>query len=74
MAARRPGGNVMSGSVPAWWKPYASEFPGYTTWRGNDGLYYASRTRASPPLIVRGEDADDLRDEIIREESKRGLR
>jgi hypothetical protein len=64
----------MSGSVPAWWKIHAKEFPGYTVWIGVNQLYYASRSRCSPPLIVRGEDADDLRDEIIREESKRGLR
>jgi hypothetical protein len=64
----------MSGSVPDWWKPYAAEFPQYTVWKGTNQLYYASRTRCNPPLIVRGEDADDLKNEIIRAESKRGLR
>ena len=34
------------------------------------GLVYARRPRTSPPLVVRGEDAVDLRDQIKRAESK----
>jgi hypothetical protein len=55
--------------VPDWW-PYAAEFPQWHVWRGVCGLVYARRPRTSPPLVVRGEDAVDLRDEIRRAESK----
>jgi hypothetical protein len=37
-------------------------------WRGVSGLLYARLMRSSPPLVVRGEDAADLRDAIRREE------
>ena len=43
--------------------------PGWTTWIGNDGLCYGSRT-VGTPLTVRGEDWQDLADEIHRAESK----
>jgi hypothetical protein len=53
--------------VPDWW-PYAAEFPRWHVWRGVSGLVYARRPRTSPPLVVRGEDAVDLRDQIRRAE------
>ncbi len=53
-----------------WW-PYSSEFPNWHVWRGIAGLVYARRARTSPPVIVRGEDALDLRDQIRRAESPR---
>lgn len=34
--------------------------------RGICGLVYAKRVRTNPPVVVRGEDAVDLRDEIVR--------
>jgi len=52
--------------VPKWWKPYAAEHPRWNVWRGRDGRLYASLPRSSPPLIVRGQDPMDLRNEIIR--------
>jgi hypothetical protein len=55
--------------VPDWW-PYAAEFPHWHVWRGVCGLVYARRPRISPPVVVRGEDAVDLRDQIRRAESK----
>ena len=55
---------------PAWWRPYASEFPGWQAWRAANGLLYARKTAATPPLVVRGEDPVDLRDEIIRAQSR----
>ena len=51
--------------VPDWW-PYAAEFPQWHVWRGVGGLVYARRPRTSPPVVVRGEDALDLRDQIRR--------
>jgi hypothetical protein len=54
--------------VPDWW-PYAAEFPHWHVWRGVCGLVYARRPRISPPVVVRGEDAVDLRDQIRRAES-----
>ena len=53
--------------IPDWW-PYASELPGWHVWRGISGLVYAQHRRASPPMVVRAEDAADLRDAIRREE------
>lgn len=53
--------------VPDWW-PYAAEFPQWHVWRGICGLVYARRPRTSPPVVVRGEDAVDLRDQIRRAE------
>jgi hypothetical protein len=55
---------------PAWWQPYAEEFPGWQAWRAANGLLYARRIDATPPVVVRGEDAMDLRDEIIRAQSR----
>lgn len=45
------------------------EFAGYECWRGISGLYYArphGRVRAD----VQGEDARDLRDQIIRHQAQ----
>ena len=52
---------------PTWW-PYAAELPDWYVWRGISGLVYARRRRTSPAVVVRGEDAVDLRDAIRREE------
>jgi hypothetical protein len=49
--------------APDWW-PYAPEFPHWHVWRGVAGLFYARRIKSSPPTVVRGEDAVDLRDQI----------
>jgi hypothetical protein len=55
--------------VPDWW-PYAAEFPQWHVWRGVSGLVYARRPRTSPPIVVRGEDPMDLRDQIRRVEGR----
>jgi hypothetical protein len=55
--------------VPKWW-PHQAEFPDWQVWRGNNRLYYARLPGTSPLLIVRGEDATDLRDQIIRAKSR----
>jgi hypothetical protein len=54
---------------PDWW-PYALEFPQWHVWRGVSGLVYARRPRTSPPIVVRGEDATDLRDQIRHVETR----
>jgi hypothetical protein len=56
-------------TAPDWWKPYAAKWPRWQVWRGVDKLFYASRQGADPPLITRGESADDLSDMITRAES-----
>jgi hypothetical protein len=56
--------------TPPWWQPYAAEFPSWQAWRAANGLLYARKAGATPPVVVRGEDAVDLRDEIIRAESR----
>ena len=56
--------------IPQWWEPYAAEFPGWTAWRAVSGLLYARKAGVNPPLIVSGEDAVDLRDQIIRAEAQ----
>ena len=48
---------------PDWW-PYAAEFRHWHVWRGVCGLVCARRPRTSPPVVVRGEDAVDLRNQI----------
>jgi hypothetical protein len=53
--------------VPTWW-PYAAELPDWTVWRDICGLVYAQLRGTAPPVLVRGEDAVDLRDAIRREE------
>lgn len=55
---------------PPWWQPYAAEFPGWKVWRAANGLLYARKVDATPPVVVRGEDPVDLRDEIIRAQSR----
>jgi hypothetical protein len=55
--------------IPDWW-PYAEEFPRWHVWRGICGLVYARAPRTSPPVVVRGEDAVDLRDQIRRAEAR----
>ncbi len=40
------------------------EFPRWHVWQGISGLLYARRPLTSPPVVVRGEDAVDLRDQI----------
>ena len=56
--------------TPAWWEPYAEEFPQWQAWRGVSGLLYARKLETTPPVVVRGEDAVDLRDQIIRAEAQ----
>ncbi len=41
-----------------------AEFPRWHCWRGIAGLVYARRPLTSPPVVVRGEDPMDLRDQI----------
>jgi hypothetical protein len=53
--------------VPAWW-PYAAELPDWDVWRDICGLVYAQLRDTDPAVLVRGDDAVDLRDAIRREE------
>ena len=55
--------------VPAWW-PYAAEFPHWYVWQGVSGLLYARRPRTTPPVVVRGEDAVDLRNQMRQAEGR----
>ena len=41
-----------------------SEYPAWHCWRGIAGLLYARKPLTSPPVVIRGEDATDLRDKI----------
>jgi hypothetical protein len=62
--------DVTGEDVLDWW-PHAAEFPQWHVWRGVCGLVYARRPRTSPPVVVRGKDAADLRDQISRVEGKK---
>jgi hypothetical protein len=42
----------------------AAEFPGWECWRGIAGLLYARKMLSSPPVVIRAEDPQDLRDQI----------
>ncbi len=44
----------------------AERLPAWDCWFGIDCLWYARIRGATPPVIVRGEDADDLADHILR--------
>lgn len=50
-------------------KDVQAEFPAWYAWRGIAGLLYARRLNSTPPRIVRAEDADDLRDQIVSQEA-----
>jgi hypothetical protein len=63
------GPEVTRDDVPDWW-PYAAELPHWHVWRGVSGLVYARRPRTSPPIVIRGEDIEDLRAQIRRAEGK----
>jgi hypothetical protein len=41
-----------------------AEFPGWHAWKGIAGLCYARKMLSSPPVVIRAEDAVDLRDQI----------
>jgi hypothetical protein len=40
------------------------EFPGWHWWRGVSGLYYVRRVRSSPPIVLRAETLDELREQV----------
>jgi hypothetical protein len=42
------------------------EFPAWHAWTGVSGLLYARLPRSSPPVVVRGQDAAELREAIRR--------
>jgi hypothetical protein len=58
-------------AVPDWWQPYAAQHPRWNVWRGVNGMLYASLPKSSPPLVVRGQDPMDLRNEVVRAEADR---
>lgn len=65
-----PGWRTAASDAPKWW-PFAAEFPHWHVWRGINGLVYARRALSSPPVVVRGEDAVDLRDAIMAADLRR---
>jgi hypothetical protein len=67
---RAMGAMAEQAEVPQWWRPYAAQFPDWTAWRAVSGLLYARQADTDPPLLVRGEDAEDLRDQIIRAQAR----
>ena len=57
------GGHVMTGPEPTL-DDVAAMFPHWHVWRGIAGLVYARKPLMSPPVVLRGEDPADLRDQI----------
>jgi hypothetical protein len=51
-------------------QPVRSMYPRWHCWVGISGLLYGRLPGSSPPIVVRGEDSQDLADEIKRAESK----
>jgi len=41
-----------------------TEFTGWHWWRGVSGLYYARRMKSSPPVVLRAQTLDDLREQV----------
>lgn len=42
-----------------------TEFPSWHAFRGVNDLMYARLVNSTPPILVRGEDLMDLRDQVI---------
>ena len=40
------------------------DIPGFYLWQGCGGIWYAKRLRASPPVILRAESVDELRQKV----------
>jgi hypothetical protein len=57
--------------VPKWW-PYQQQFPEWRVWRGDNKHYYARLPGTDPLIIVHGQDADELRDQITRQTGSNG--
>jgi hypothetical protein len=55
----------MQDQAPEWWAPYGDRFPGWHAFRGANLMYYARLSKSSPPVLVRGESPEDLRDAIV---------
>ena len=49
---------------PAWWAPFADEFPCWHAWTGVAGLLYARLPRSSPPVVVRAVTAGSVAEQI----------
>jgi hypothetical protein len=41
-----------------------AEFPGWQVWYGVSGHFYARRMLSSPPVVLRAETMDDLRNRV----------
>jgi hypothetical protein len=41
-----------------------AEFVGWQAWQGVSGLYYARRRLSSPPVVLRAETIEDLREQV----------
>jgi hypothetical protein len=48
----------------------AARFPAWEAWRGIEGLMHGRIKGAAPPVIVTGDDVQDLDDEIVRWEGQ----
>lgn len=55
-----------------WWQPYQDQLPEWRVWRGDNKRFYARLPGTDPLVIVNGQDAEELRDEIIRIVSQPG--
>jgi hypothetical protein len=63
---------VRASRPPPWWpQVWQVEHDCWHVWKGTNGLYYGSRAKTSPPVVVRGEDPEDLHDMIKQAEVDR---
>jgi hypothetical protein len=56
-------------SIPAWWREYKAECPGWNARLDVYNLCFASSTVNGTAVVVRGESPIDLRNEIRRAEA-----
>jgi hypothetical protein len=49
----------------------ARRFPRWETWKGVSGRWYARLLRSSPPVVLQGEDAQDMADQTMRADALR---
>jgi hypothetical protein len=50
--------------VPDWWRPYYSGHENWHVWRGENGRYYGSRSKTSPPCVQRGDTPEELAEAV----------
>jgi hypothetical protein len=68
-AALASQGGHMESAIPVWWRPYYPEHENWHPWKGENGLFYASRATTSPPCVQRADTPELLAQAVKAAES-----